>query len=118
MLGAVNRPGAIAYGNEGMGLVEAIARSEDIRRSIARLDEVRVIRSLSPVSGEFITVDAERIFAGAAPDFPLLPGDVIYVPQTALGDWNDVVAAIQPTVDLVVSSLQPFVQLKVLAGVE
>ena len=36
VLGAVNRPGAIAYGNEGMGLVEAIARSEDIRRSIAR----------------------------------------------------------------------------------
>ena len=116
VLGAVNLPGAVVYGNDGMGLVEAIARANDIRRGSAKLDEVRIIRSLSPVSGEFITVDAEQIFAGSAPDFPLLPGDIVYVPQNALGDWNDVVNAIKPSFELVVSSLQPFVQLKFLTG--
>lgn len=115
VLGAVNQPGAIVYDNEGMGLVEAIAQAKDIRRSVAKMEEVRIIRSLSTVSGEFITIDAERIFSGLAPDFPLHPGDVVYVPQSALGDWNDVVAAIKPSFDLVVTSLQPFVQLKVLA---
>lgn len=118
VLGAVNMPGAIVYGNDGMGLIEAIARANDIRRGIARLDEVRIIRSLSPVSGEFIKVDAEKIFKGGSPDFPLLPGDIVYVPQSALGDWNDVVNAIKPSFELVVSSLQPFVQLKFLTGSE
>jgi len=58
--------------------------------------------------------DAEQIFAGTAPDFPLEVGDIVYVPQNALGDWNDVVNAIKPSFELVTSSLQPFVQLKFL----
>ena len=66
------------------------------------------------VKGEFITVNAEHIFEGIAPDFPLVPGDIVYVPQSKLGDWNDVVAAISPSFALVTDSLQPFVQLKFL----
>ncbi len=114
VLGAVNKPGTMPYGNDGVGLLEVIARADGERRGSARLEQVRVIRSLSPVAGEFITVDAERIVAGASPDFPLLAGDIVYVPQNALGDWNDVVNAVKPSFELVVSSLQPFVQLKFL----
>ena len=97
-----------------MGLVELLARAEGVRRGVSRLDEVRIIRSLSTVKGEFITVNAEHIFEGIAPDFPLVPGDIVYVPQSKLGDWNDVVAAISPSFALVTDSLQPFVQLKFL----
>ncbi len=114
VLGAVNNPTTLTINNDGMGLLEIISRAEGVRNGIARLDEVRIIRSLSPVSGEFITIDAEQIFAGTAPDFPLEVGDIVYVPQNALGDWNDVVNAIKPSFELVTSSLQPFVQLKFL----
>lgn len=114
VLGAVNNPTTLTINNDGMGLLEVISRAEGIRNGIARLDEVRIIRSLSPVSGEFITINAEQIFAGTAPDFPLQVGDIVYVPQNALGDWNDVVNAIKPSFELVTSSLQPFVQLKFL----
>jgi polysaccharide export outer membrane protein len=114
VLGAVNNPTTLTINNDGMGLLEVISRAEGIRNGIARLDEVRIIRSLSPVNGEFITINAEQIFAGTAPDFPLQVGDIVYVPQNALGDWNDVVNAIKPSFELVTSSLQPFVQLKFL----
>lgn len=114
VLGAVNQPGTMTISNDGMGLLEVIARAEGIRRGSARLQDIRIIRSLSPVSGEFITVDAERVFAGTAPDFPLLAGDIVYIPQNALADWNDVISVIKPSFELVTSSLQPFVQLKFL----
>ena len=114
VLGAVKNPLTIPINNDGMGLVELLARAEGVRRGVSRLDEVRIIRSLSTVKGEFITVNAEHIFEGIAPDFPLVPGDIVYVPQSKLGDWNDVVAAISPSFALVTDSLQPFVQLKFL----
>ena len=114
ILGAVNNPMTLPINNDGMGLVELLARAEGIRRGVSRLDQVRSIRSLSPVKGEFITINAEHIFAGVSPDFPLRPGDIVYVPQNALGNWNDVIAAIKPSFELVTDSLQPFVQLKFL----
>jgi polysaccharide export outer membrane protein len=114
VLGAVNKPKTLSINNGGIGLTEVITEAEGIRRGIAKLDQIRVIRSLSAVSGEFITINAEKIFTGSAPDFPLQPGDIVYVPQNALGDWNDVVSAIKPSFELVSTSLQPFVQLKFL----
>ena len=114
VMGAVNQPKTLSINNEGTGLIEVITEAAGIRRGIAQLDQIRIIRSLSVVSGEFITVNAEQIFAGNAPDFPLIPGDIVYVPQSSLGDWNDVVNAIKPSFELVSTSLQPFAQLKFL----
>jgi polysaccharide export outer membrane protein len=114
ILGAVNNPLTLPINNDGMGLVELLAQAEGIRRGVSRLDQVRIIRSLSPVKGQFITVNAENIFSGVTPDFLLKPGDIVYVPQNGLGNWNDVVAAIKPSFELVTNSLQPFVQLKFL----
>jgi polysaccharide export outer membrane protein len=114
VLGAVNKPTTLSINNGGIGLTEVITEAEGIRRGIAKMDQIRVIRSLSAISGEFITINAEKIFTGSAPDFPLQSGDIVYVPQNALGDWNDVVSAIKPSFELVSTSLQPFVQLKFL----
>ncbi len=114
VLGAVERPAAMTIGNQGLTLLQVIARAEGTQRGTARTDQIRIIRSLSPVRGELITVDADQILDGKAPDLALMAGDIVYVPQNALGNWNDVVNAIKPSVELMVSSLQPFVQLKFL----
>lgn len=116
ILGAVNRVGPIPIGNNGLGLLEAITKAQGPQRGIAKLGQIRIIRTLSPVQGELILVDLEKILSGDNPDLPLAAGDIVYIPRNALGNWNDAIQAIKPSIGLISSSLQPFVQLKFLAG--
>ena len=113
-LGAVNSPGAQPVANHSMTLLEAISRAGDVRRGEALTREVRVIRSFSPTSGQLIVVDLERILRGEVPDFPLQPGDVVFVPNNAIGHWNDVIAAVRPTLGAFSAGLDPFVTMKAL----
>ncbi|MEE4298332.1 MAG: sugar transferase [Pseudomonadales bacterium] len=113
-LGAVNSPGAQPVANHSMTLLEAISRAGDVRRAEALTRQVRVIRSFSPVSGQLVVVDLDRILRGEAPDFPLQPGDVVFVPNNTIGHWNDVIAAIRPTLSAFGAGLDPFVTIKAL----
>ena len=40
MLGAVNNPLTLPINNDGMGLVELLARAEGVRRGVSQLDQV------------------------------------------------------------------------------
>jgi len=112
VLGAVEQPGAQEFGNASLSLAEAIARSGGPRRGEAQLGQVRVIRANSPVSGELFVVDFTRILDGKAMDMPLQPGDIVYLPVNGIGGWNDVIAAISPTILLFSRALDPFVLAK------
>jgi len=114
VLGAVAAPGAQTVTNGPLTLADAIARSGGPRRGQAMLDQVRVIRSNSPVSGELFVVDFTRIVEGLAMDMPLEPGDIVYLPVNGMGGWNEVIEAISPTILMFSRALDPFVMAKAL----
>ncbi len=109
VLGAVVQPGARDVTNGPLTLADAIARSGGHRSGEANLEEVRVIRSHSPVSGELFVVDFTRIVDGLALDMPLEPGDIVFVPLNGMGGWNEIIAAISPTIVTISRALDPFV---------
>lgn len=112
VLGAVAAPGALEVTNGPLTLADAITRGGGPRRGEANLEEVRIIRSNSPVSGELFVVDFTRITQGLAMDMPLEPGDIVYVPANGMGGWNDVIQAISPTILTISRALDPFVLAK------
>lgn len=113
VLGAVNDPGEYPY-QRGISALAAVSAAGDIVRGAARLDDARIIRTHSPVKGELIAVDIASILRGDRPDFPLAPGDIVFVPQTLLGSWNDVISQISPTFSVASDVLEPFVQIEFL----
>jgi polysaccharide export outer membrane protein len=80
------------------------------------LSRVRIIRSLTNTTGELIIVDFEKTMRGEALPFSLQDGDLVFVPQGKLQSWNDVIADLLPSLNLISSLLQPYVQLKYLFG--
>ena len=114
VLGAVAAPGALDVTNGPLTLADAITRGGGPRRGEANLEEVRIIRSNSPVSGELFVVDFTRITQGLAMDMPLEPGDIVYLPANGMGGWNDVIEAISPTILAASRALDPFVLAKAL----
>lgn len=112
MFGAVAEPGAQPITNGPLTLAQAISYAGGPVPSQANLESVRIIRARSPVDGELFVIDFTRIIRGESFDMPLEPGDVIYIPPNGIGNWNDVVAAIVPTVEMISLALNPFVLAK------
>jgi polysaccharide export outer membrane protein len=108
------QPGAQPFSNAALTLGEAIARSGGPRRGEAQMQQVRVIRANSPVSGELFVVDFTRVLNGEAMDMPLQPGDIVYMPVNGMGGWNDIIKAISPTIVTLGRALDPFVLAKAL----
>jgi len=115
VLGAVVQPGSQDVTNNSLTLADVIARSGGHRAGEANLEEVRVIRTHSPVSGELFVVDFNQIVEGLALDMPLEPGDIVYVPLNGMGGWNEIIAAISPTILTISRALDPFVIAKSLS---
>jgi polysaccharide export outer membrane protein len=113
VFGAVNKPGPVPMQQGRMNLLEAVA-SADPRSVGSEIQSVRIIRSLTTTSGELLVVDLAKIRRGESLPMPLQEGDVVYVPKSAFGTWNDVIAEILPSLQAVSALLQPFVSLKYL----
>ncbi|MRR06898.1 MAG: sugar transporter [Deltaproteobacteria bacterium] len=113
VFGAVKKPGPITMLQSGLNLAQAIGSAE-LRDTGYDFKHVRIIRSLSPTRGELLVVDFDRILRGEAVPLPLMAGDIIYVPRSHIGRWNDVIAEILPSLQAVSAVLQPFVNIKYL----
>ncbi|MEI6825236.1 MAG: polysaccharide biosynthesis/export family protein [Desulfuromonadales bacterium] len=113
VFGAVNKPGPLPMAQGRMNILEAIAAA-DLRTVGLDLTNVRIIRSLTTTSGELLVVDIEKIRRGETFPMQLVDGDVIYIPKSAFGTWNDAIAEMLPSLQAVSSLLQPFVSLKYL----
>lgn len=111
IFGAVNKAGQVSMINGHLSLAQAIAASTPLSTGYD-FTRVRIIRSISPTKGELLVVDFDRIMRGVAPTFMLANGDIIYLPRTPLGSWNDALAEIQPTLTAISGLLQPYVTLK------
>jgi len=85
VLGAVNQPGAIAFTPEQqMTIMEAIARAGGQAR-IADIRRVRLTRQMPEGKTEIYTINLDDLMKGTSTEkWPLLKGDVIFVPERIL----------------------------------
>lgn len=107
MLGAVASPQAVAFGADGRTLLEALSVAGGPVPGQALLEEVRVIRSQSTMRGELLVIDVAAMLVGDKLDYPLMPGDVVYVPRTPLASWNIAIAEILPSLQVIGGILTP-----------
>lgn len=115
VFGAVSKPGPVPYPPAGLNLAQAIASAE-LRDTGYNERQVRIIRSHSPTKGELIVVDFAKVLRGEAFPFMLKEGDIVYIPKSALGNWNDAVNEMLPSLQAIGALLNPFVQVKFLSG--
>ncbi len=113
VFGGVTKPGPVPMPNGRLSLSQALASAgvEEVRGDTAY---VRIIRSISTIRGELLVVDQSSILHGEALPFPLVEGDVVYVPRSKIGNWNRAIQDILPSLQAVSAVLQPFVSIKYL----
>jgi polysaccharide export outer membrane protein len=113
IFGAVRKPGPYPMPPSGMNLAQVIAGA-DLIDTAYNFRQVRIIRSNSPTQGELLVVDFDSVLRGKALPTQLKEGDIVYIPKSAIGSWNEVIAELLPSLQTVSSILQPFVNIKYL----
>jgi polysaccharide export outer membrane protein len=78
VLGFVTKPGSFSF-EPGMTVVEAIARAGGFAQHAAT-NSVKVTRSVGEQEQNY-ELAAEDISRGRVPNFSLMPGDIVYVPE-------------------------------------
>ena len=112
LFGALEKEGQLAMQNGRISLLQALTISGLGPESLRDQQQIRIIRSNTPTSGEMMVVDISQILAGRSLDLPLQNGDIIYVPRSGVANWNQALKDMLPSFQAVGSVLQPFVQLK------
>jgi len=117
IFGAVGKPGGVQFVSGSLSLLQALADSglDLANYTDARLSRIHIIRSHGR-SAEFLIVDARMIMDGQAGSFALEPGDIVFVPPTAVATWNQVLAQILPSLQTIAATLNPFVSIKYLSN--
>jgi len=92
-------------------LTEAISMAGGFIKVGGLIKQVRVLRSYSPTRGELITVNLKMILDGQAPPFILMAGDIVYLPKSKLGNWNDLMREILPTIEVLGNVVTPLAQI-------
>jgi len=115
VFGAVGKPGPVPFDAGALSLLQAIsAAGMDLTSyTDARLSDVRVIRAEGD-RATFMVVDAQKILEGQAMPLALQPGDIVFVPPTAVATWNQVLSQLLPSLQTVATGLQPFVSIRYL----
>ncbi len=113
VFGAVDKPGPVPMPNGQLTLPQALsaAQIDDIR---GHIEYVRIIRSHSVVKGELLVVDLDAILRGKKLPFMLKEGDIIYVPRSRVGNWNEAIEEMLPSLQAISAMLNPFVQIQYL----
>jgi polysaccharide biosynthesis/export protein len=89
VVGEVNKSGAFILNSKGsMSVLQALSRAEGLKYDAAS-HKARLLRPDpdSPNKKE-ITIDVASILTGKAPDVPLYPEDVLFVPNNAAKSWG------------------------------
>lgn len=113
VFGQVKDPGSVAMTNGRLNLLQALSTA-GLGDKTYDQEHVRIIRSLSPTHGQLLVVDLGQVVNGHALPMALMDGDIIYVPKTKMGGWNEAMAEIIPTFQSLGAVIQPFVQIKYL----
>jgi len=113
VFGAVRKPGPVPMPASGVNLAQLMS-SADANESGGNFKKVRIIRSNSPTQGELLIVDFDQVLQGRSVPLQLQEGDIVYVPKSAIGNWNQVISELLPSLQAVSATLQPFVNIKYL----
>lgn len=118
VFGAVGSPGPVPLINGRLNLLQALSSAGigHYANQGEPYDEehVRIIRSLSPTHGQLMVVDLAKMMDGYAMPMPLMDGDIVFIPKTKVGNWNEAIKQLLPTLQLISGVLQPFVQIEYL----
>lgn len=118
VFGAVGNPGPVPFVNGRLNLLQAASSAGvgllNNRGESYDGEHVRIIRSLTPTSGQLMVVNFSKMMDGAAMPLPLMDGDIVFVPKTPLGSWNETINQLLPSLQLISNTLQPFVQIEYL----
>ncbi|MBV8761865.1 MAG: polysaccharide biosynthesis/export family protein [Deltaproteobacteria bacterium] len=114
--GGMMKGGPVPMINGRLDLLQALAVAGIgyQERAQGRLDQVHVIRSEFD-RGQLFVVNADAIIRGDAAPFPLAAGDIVFVPETAVTRWNQVIGQLLPSLQAISALLNPFVQIKFLS---
>lgn len=117
VFGAVKRPGPIDIPEDqkAINLTQAVAFA-GLSDTNYEEQHIRIIRSRSATKGELMVVDLKKILDGEALPFMLVENDIVFVPKGELGEWNQAIAEMMPTLQAVGAFLQPFVQIRLLTS--
>ncbi|PLX95486.1 MAG: sugar transporter [Desulfuromonas sp.] len=113
VFGAVNKPGVVHMPNGNLTLTQALAAALP-NETRGDFGLIRIIRSHSATRGELMVVDMNQVLKGRTLPFRLAEGDIVYVPRSGIGSWNEALAEILPSLQTFSAILQPFVQVKFL----
>jgi protein involved in polysaccharide export with SLBB domain len=99
VLGEVERPGVYNF-SAGMTTIQAVALAGGFKNT-AVLSDTRIVRG-NLDHPELIQVDLHKTAKGKdTRDIILAQNDVIYVPRSAIGDWNNFINLyIRPTIEV------------------
>lgn len=114
VFGAVKKGGPVAIPMGGLTLTQAIATAE-LRDVGHDFRYIRIIRSHTATRGELMVVDFDKILRGESMPLALQRGDIVFVPKSGVGNWNDAIAEILPSLQAFSALLQPFVNIKYLS---
>lgn len=116
LFGAVGKPGPVQFVGGSLSLLQALASSglDLTAYTNARLARIHIIRSHGK-SAQFMIVDARAIMEGRASAFALRPGDIVFVPPTAVATWNQVLSQLLPSLQTISDVLNPFVSIRYLS---
>lgn len=107
LLGEVEKPGPVPFYPK-MTAAQMVA-SAGGWKDTAKFREARVIRG-DPRNPEIIALDLQRLVLNGdlRIDQYLRPNDVVFIPRTPVGDWNQFIAQLKPTLELISLFFQPF----------
>ncbi|MDP8219855.1 MAG: SLBB domain-containing protein [Candidatus Stygibacter frigidus] len=99
ILGEIVSPNAYLY-KENLSLIQLVAFAGGFAENAQ--SNVYLIRGTLSHPRVFI-VDTDAILHGNSRDVILKPNDIVYVPRTLLGDWNQIVSQILPSLQAIQS---------------
>jgi len=93
VLGAVMAPGAYPY-KEPMTLIDAISLARGEVRFRSMFSKIMVVRELPGRKGQYLRIHADLVKfvrnGDSKQNVTLLPGDLVYVPETKTPDFNQI----------------------------
>lgn len=110
VLGEVKTPGAVKMANDRINLISAIASSGDFT-IFAVKDNIKILRG-GVSNPEVITANLSNLRNVEEnleiKNVELEPGDIVYVPDTAIGRLDKILDKIAPVLRTINEGLQPF----------
>jgi len=101
VLGEVNLPGHYGF-KENMTLSQLITYAKGFKVN-ANLKQVAIIRGTLSNPVVYIA-NLQDILEGKSRDFRVKPFDIVYIPTSTLGDWNNILSMIMPSLETIQSA--------------